>query len=549
MKIHPTLIAIVLIALSSCNSKTKVDQLFYNGKIYTVDSSFTIAEAMVVTDGKIIAVGSNDELTSLYEPEKSIDVSGKYIYPGFHDSHCHFYGYGVDKAKINVTGTNSFEEVLTIVKNNEDKQFCRWVFGRGWDQNDWVEKEYPTNHKLDSLFPDVPVILLRVDGHAALLNSKGLELASLNAKTKIEGGKIILQNGKPTGIIMDNAIDAVYDVMEKISREASEEALLKAQSDCFSVGLTSVTDAGYQNGGLANSIINEIEALHSNGQLIIRVNAMARLEEIDLYRSTGRTTKGRLKVNGFKAYADGALGSRGACLLEPYSDYPESHGMLLSTPDQLRSWFEEVHEIGMQMNVHCIGDSSHRFVLKEYSNILKGSNTNRWRIEHAQVIAPGDLEYYRNSGIIPSVQPTHATSDMYWAEDRVGINRIKGAYAYQSLLECNGMILTGSDFPVESINPLFGFYAAVARKDQQQYPEGGFLSQESLSREDALKAMTIWSAYGAFNEDITGSIEPGKFADFVILEEDLMESNESELFNINVNETWVEGELVYKREE
>jgi predicted amidohydrolase YtcJ len=536
-------------AWMSCNSKIDVDNIFHNGKIYTVDSIFSVAEAMAVNDGKIIAIGTNQEITDSYNSTKKINLNGKAVYPGFHDAHCHFYGYGVDKVKINLVGTTSFDEVINVLEKNSKKRFSGWVFGRGWDQNDWELKEYPTKQRLDSLFPDVPVMLLRIDGHAALLNSKGLELASFSTETHINGGEMLVENGELTGIIFDNAIDSVNVVIAKLSDMESEIALNAAEKDCFEVGLTSVTDAGYHSGGLKEHVIDIIEELYNRNELKIRVNAMAHLDELGLYKESGRYKNGKLTINGFKAYADGSLGSRGACLLKPYNDQPESTGVLLSSPDQLIEWISEVHDINMQLNIHCIGDSAQRFILNEYNKVLQGSNPNRWRIEHAQVINLNDLDLYKVSGVIPSVQPTHATSDMYWAEDRIGSERLKGAYAYKSLLNCNNIILGGSDFPVESINPLYGFYAAVSRKDQKGFPEEGFMPQEALTREEALKSMTIWPAYGAFLENEIGSLERGKNADFVILKDDIMTAPESELFKIKVLETWVEGEQVYLRKE
>jgi predicted amidohydrolase YtcJ len=332
------------------------------------------------------------------------------------------------------------------------------------------------------------------------------------------------------------------------SREASVQAMMNAQEDCFAVGLTTVTDAGFKGGGLKAGIIDLIREMHRDSTLMIRINAMASLDEISRY-TEGRYVSEHLMVNGFKAYADGALGSRGACLLEPYEDKPGSHGFLIHEPAKLKEWIRKADELRMQINIHCIGDSAHRFILNEYNNILQGKNPNRWRIEHAQVIDPADLQLYSRSGILPSVQPTHATSDMYWAEERLGSERMTGAYAYKSLLECNGIILNGSDFPVESINPLFGFYAAVVRKDQAGFPENGFLPSQKLSRAEALKAMTIWAAYGAFMEDITGSIEKGKRADFVILDKDLMIAAEEALYDIKILQTWISGKKVYSRSE
>lgn len=538
------ILAFIIPCVISCSDKQTVDTLLLNGTIYTVDSSFSVVEAMAIDDGVIVATGSTKQIKRKYEGKEVLDLNHLPVYPGFHDAHCHFYGYGIDKEKISLIGTRSFEEVLDVVKNQQNKRFGGWIFGRGWDQNDWEDRSFPDNSAIDSLFPDVPVILLRIDGHAALVNSKALDIAGISESSYIPGGELIMKDGKLTGVLLDNAVDSVHNMVPDASKEASVMAMMKAQDDCFAVGLTTVTDAGFKGGGLKSDIIEVIKEMIRDSTLLIRINAMASLDEISRYNA-GRYTSEHLMVNGFKAYADGALGSRGACLLQPYVDKPGSHGFLIHEPGTLRDWIRAVDELNMQINIHCIGDSAHRFILKEYNNILNGTNPNRWRIEHAQVIDPSDLELYSRSGILPSVQPTHATSDMYWAEDRLGPDRLAGAYAYKSLLECNGIILNGSDFPVESINPIHGFYAAVARQDVDGYPENGFLPEQKLSREQALRAMTSWAAYGAFMEDITGSLEVGKRADLVILEKDLMTAPEEELWRIRVGETRVSGIKVH----
>ncbi len=538
-----------LITCIACNSKQEADHLFINGTIYTVDSSFTVDEAFAVLDGKILMTGSTKDLLKRYSTKNITDLKGNFVYPGFQDAHCHLYGYGIDKNKISLHGTNSFEEILQILRSNKEKLFSGWIFGRGWDQNDWPVKEFPDNIALDSLFPDLPVILLRIDGHAALLNSKALEIAGINENTKIDGGDVIKKEGKLTGVILDNVVDIVYQKMPGIDPELSRTAILAAQSDCYKVGLTSLTDAGFESTGLKYDIIKIFKNLEEGGQLKLRVDAMADPAEADIYRNEGKIKTQRFTVNGFKAYADGALGSRGACLLQPYSDSPTSYGTFLNSPQKLIQYISVAHELNMQINIHCIGDSAQRFVLKAYNNILNGSNPQRWRIEHAQVVNLNDLPLYSKSAIIPSVQPTHATSDMYWAEDRLGSERIKGAYAYRSLLEVNNMIVAGSDFPVESINPLFGFYAAVTRKDQKGYPEKGFMLNESLSREQALRAMTCWAAYGSFREETTGTLEAGKYADFVILDQDIMTAPQEQLYKAAVIETWIQSERVYSAKE
>lgn len=541
-----TITIITTLIHAGCKNGYDADAIYFNGTVYSVNDSFSVFSAFAVKDGKIIALGTDKEMLALNVPEKT-DLMGKTVIPGLHDGHCHFYGYGLDLKKIWLTQTNSFDEVLDIIQSNRNKMVGGWIFGRGWDQNKWPGKSYPDNSKLDSLFPDIPVFLLRVDGHAALANSKALQMAGIDASTVIEGGLIEKKEGRLTGILIDNAADLVSNIIPEFSYADKSEALLNAQRNCFEVGITSVTDAGIESSGLTLEIINIIDSLHATGNLKMRINAMAAPEEIEHYKQHGKIKTERLSVHGFKIYSDGALGSRGACLLEPYSDQPGHSGFLIHSSEKLDSLVMEVAAIGFQLNTHSIGDSSHRLMLQLYGKHTSNLNDHRWRIEHAQVIHPNDFELYKKYKIIPSVQPVHATSDMYWAGDRLGTERVKGAYAYKQLLLQNNMIICGSDFPVEPINPLFGFYAAVARKDQNNYPEGGFQSENALSRKEALRAFTLWPAYGSFREDESGSLEIGKVADFVILEEDIMKIPIEKIWQTKVIATYVNGENVYQR--
>ena len=534
-------ICVISFCWMGCSSSQKVDVIYYNAKIYTVDSAFSIVEAIAIKDGKIIATGSSSDLLKMDATEK-IDLKGQFMYPGFYDAHCHFYGYGVDLKKTWLIGTNSFDEIVDTLVKYKDRRFMGWVFARGWDQNDWTDKSFPVKDKLDSLFPDVPVFLMRIDGHAALVNQKALDLCQVNENTTVVGGEIFKKDGKLTGLLIDNAVDFVKLKIPTPQNADLIEALLSAQKNCFEVGLTNVTDAG-----LDVSTILLIDSLQKANQLKMRMNAMVSFTKnnLEYYRKNGKYHSDRLNVQSFKLYADGALGSRGACLLHPYADMPDHSGFLLSTIDSIIYAAKQAKEIGFQMNTHCIGDSANRLLLKIYGEVLKGKNDLRWRIEHAQVLSPDDFGLFSQYSIIPSVQPTHATSDMYWAKDRIGEESIKTSYAYKQLLKECGLIAAGSDFPVESINPLYGFYAAVVRKDQQNFPENGFQIENALTREEALKAMTIWAAYAGFEESYRGSLEKGKDADFVILEKDLMQADEKELFKIKVLQTHIAGERVF----
>lgn len=538
------LLQVILLFLLSCRQKDPCDHVFYNAKIYTLGKDSLVADAMAVSNGRIVAVGNKEELLAKYQAKDRTDLNGNTVYPGFIDAHCHFYGYGINLSEADLTGTTSWKSVIdTIVKfAAENKE--GWLVGRGWDQNDWDIKTFPTNRELDSLFPDRPVFLQRVDGHACIANQKALELANINSTTKIDGGAVVLSDGRPSGLLLDNAMDVLQRTMPEPSDAVIKVALLKAQANCLAVGLTTVSDAG-----LMKNVITIIDSLQRKRLLKIRVYAMLsdHDENKKYFFNTGPYKTDRLTVRGIKYYADGALGSRGALLLKPYSDAPGTIGLQLNS----REYFEEqarlCYKNGFQMCTHTIGDSANRMMLQVYGKILGGANDKRWRLEHCQVIAPDDFELFQRYSIIPSVQPTHATSDMYWAMDRLGIFRIRGAYAYKDLLNQNGWLVTGSDFPVESINPLFGFYAAVARKDQNNFPEEGFEMKNALSRMEALKAMTIWAAAANFEEEEKGSLEIGKVADFVVLDRDLLTVAADELFKATVEATYINGEKVYAK--
>lgn len=538
------LLGVLVVFLLSCQQKEPCDQIFYNAKIYTLDKDSLIADAMAVLNGRIVAVGKKDDLLKKYQAKERTDLNGNTVYPGFIDAHCHFYGYGINLSEADLSGTDSWQAVLDTIINFAIKNPEGWLVGRGWDQNDWADKSFPSKKQLDSLFPGRPVFLQRVDGHACIVNQKALDQANINASTKIIGGEIVLIDGSPSGLLLDNAMDALQRSMPVPSDAVIKVALLKAQSNCLAVGLTTVSDAG-----LLKNVVTIIDSLHRNTLLKIRVYAMLadNDENKNFFFSTGPYKTDRLTVRAIKYYADGALGSRGALLLKPYSDAPDTRGLQLNS----RAYFEEqamlCNKNGFQMCTHAIGDSANRMILQVYGKILGGINDKRWRIEHSQVIAPDDFELFHRYSIIPSVQPTHATSDMYWAMDRLGVFRIRGAYAYRDLLSQNGWLANGSDFPVESINPLFGFYAAVARKDQNNFPEGGFEMKNALTRMEALKAMTIWAAAANFEDEVKGSIEIGKVADFVVLDRDIMTVAEEDLFKATVEATYINGEKVFDR--
>jgi len=522
--------------------KKEADLIIYNAKIYTLDEQFNTASALVVADGKILAVG-NDEILDTYRADEMLDAVGMSIYPGFYDAHCHFLSYGLSKLqRADLVGTISYDEVLSRVKVHAENKDSEWIEGRGWDQNDWENKEFPDREELDALFPDRPVLLTRIDGHAALVNGEALRMAGITSDTRVVGGEIILDKGQPTGILIDNAIELVREQIPESSSDLKSAAFLKAQQDCFAVGLTSVMDAG-----LPVKDILLIDSLNKDGALKMKINAMLSSTDTNYlsFMQQGEYRTERLHVNSIKLYADGALGSRGACMLEDYSDDPGNHGLIMHPEDYYREVLKNAYQYGFQVNTHAIGDAGNRYILELYGEYLKGPNDRRWRVEHAQIVHPDDFDKFGEFSIIPSIQSTHCTSDMYWADERVGEERIKGAYAWQQLLSQNGWMPNGTDFPIEHISPLRTYYAAVSRKDLDGNPENGFQAEEALSREKALRSITIWAAKSSFEENEKGSLEEGKSADFVIMDEDLMTADEKELPGIKVLYTFVNGEKVY----
>ena len=537
------LLAIIVISFFSCTNKEKTDLLIFNATIYTVDSSFSTAEAMVVKDGKIVATGKTADLEKKYDPKEKLDAGGKFIYPGFIDAHAHFTGYGLNLQTVNVMGTRSWDEVIEKVKIFAAANPEGWITGRGWDQNDWATKDFPTNLKLNELFPDRPVLLRRVDGHAAIANQQALDLAGIKAGDTLTGGEIDEMEGTLTGLLIDNAVGLVAAKIPDASDEKFKNALQAAEKNCFAVGLTTIDDCG-----LSFRSVDKIRKLQTNGDLKMRLYVMLSdaKENYNYLEKSGPIKTDRLNVRSIKVYADGALGSRGACMLQPYNDKPNWSGFLLSTPAHFDSIANYISQKGWQMCTHAIGDSGNRTILTIYAKYLKGKNDLRWRIEHAQVVNENDFNLFGANSIIPSVQPTHATSDMYWAGDRVGSEREKGAYAYKKLLQQNGWIPLGTDFPVEDISTFKTFYAAVVRKDSKGWPANGYQMENSLNREEALRGMTIWAATSNFEEKEKGSLEKGKFADFIILDADIMKEAPEKLLGIKVIKTFLGGEKVYE---
>jgi len=532
------ILPLLLLILTGCEYlKEKVDLVIVNANVYTVDDEFSKAEAFAVQDGKFIAVGTTEEIRDKYTSDQLVDADGRTITPGLIDAHCHFFGLGLKQQVVDLVGTKSFEEVLERVQAFQNENPKDFVLGEGWDQNDWEVKEYPTRKELDKIFPDTPVALSRIDGHALLVNKAALDLAGIDWRTKVEGGEIVKGAMGITGVLVDNPMDLVYSKIPMPDLDARVKALKDAERICLNNGLTTVDDAG-----LDRSTIELIDSLQQTGELSIRVYAMVSNipEDVDYFIYKGPVKTDRLNVRSIKVYGDGALGSRGAVLKKPYSDKWGHYGAMVTPVDEIEDLARRLAISEYQMNTHAIGDSANAVVLRTYQEVLKDKPNRRWRVEHAQIIDSLDFDYFGN-GVIPSVQPTHATSDMYWAEDRLGEERMKGAYAYKKLLDKAGILALGTDFPVEQVSPFLTFYAAVTRKDVEGYPEGGFQTQDVLTREEALRGMTIWAAYSNFEEEEKGSIESGKFADFVIYDKDMMTVPVAEIPGIMAEQTFVNG--------
>ena len=528
------------ILLLSCSSP-EADLIIHNAVVYTVNKDFEKATAVVVKNGKFIAVGGED-LVELYSAKSIVDLNGFPIYPGFIDAHCHFYNFGLLQQQLDLSGTKSFEEVIQRITGYVESNPGVPVLGQGWDQNTWEIKEYPTKEILDQRFPNELIAVKRVDGHALLVNQKVLDLAGINSSTEVDGGVVVRVDGALTGVLIDNAMDSVYQALPKPTIKQQEEALLVAQKICFQNGLTTVDDAG-----LDKEQLELIESMQKRNILDIRVYGMISNtpENLEYYLDKGPIKTERLNIRSVKVYADGALGSRGAALKKDYSDEKGNRGSFVTPVEEIEALAFILAKKGFQMNTHAIGDAANHEVLKAYKKALTIDPDPRWRIEHAQVVSEIDREFF-GSKILPSIQPTHATSDMFWADERLGEGRIKNAYAYKTLLDWSGRVALGTDFPVEHVSPLKTFYASVARTTEKQLPLGGFQIEDGLTRTEALKGMTIWAAYANFEEEIKGSIEVGKMADMVILKEDIMEIDINTVTNIDVVATIVDGVIVYR---
>jgi predicted amidohydrolase YtcJ len=546
-----------LVAQSSNSSTSRArgaaDLIVVNGRVYTVDDSRPMVSAFAVQNGRIVFAGSDREVRALAGSRtRVVDAGGGTVVPGMVDAHAHLLGLGVSLRNVALAGSKTYEEVIArVVERAKTAKPGEWILGRGWDQNLWPEKKFPTHEALTRALPNNPVVLTRIDGHAILANAMAMSAAKVTAATRDpEGGRIErLADGSPAGVFVDNAESLIGRAVPGSTTAQTREAILAAVAEANKWGLVGIHDAGE-----SQRTIDIFESLARAGKFNLRNYVMVSGDSADVahYFAVGPRSAlydGHIWVRAIKLYSDGALGSRGAALLAPYSDDHGNTGLLVTPPAELQRIATGALRRGFQVAVHAIGDRGNRVVLDAYDAALKAVPTadHRFRVEHAQVISPQDIPRFATLGVIPSMQASHQTSDMRWAESRVGPERIKGAYAWRSLLNTGVIIPNGSDFPVEEVNPLISFHSAVSRQDASNWPPGGWYPDQIMTREEALKAMTIWPAYAGFQEKVMGSITPGKYADFVILDRDIMTVPASEILATRVMSTWIGGKAVYSR--
>lgn len=540
---------------SACSNQTETGFIYHNVNGYTLmNSELHQFEALAVVDGKIVATGTDEEILNTYSDFEQFNGKGKTMLPGLIDAHAHVMGLGIQELDVNVVGIESLDETLQVIEEFAAEHPDReWITGRGWNQVLWQENEFPTASDLDEVVLGRPVFLTRIDGHAGWANSMAMELAGIDQTTEDPtGGRIIRDDdGEATGIFIDAAMNLIGTSIPEITEEDSQEALQLAMEEMSKHGLTSVHDAG-----IDQKTWNLYTQTADNDELITRIYAMisGTGNTFDALSDNGPINSyagDMLSLRSVKLYSDGALGSRGAAMLDDYSDDPGNRGLLFHTQEEMNQMLMKGASQGYQMNVHAIGDAGNRQVLDGFEYLEKelGDQDNlRHRIEHAQVVALEDIPRFQELNLIASMQPTHATSDMNMAEDRVGSERIQGAYAWQEFLDQSTVIAAGSDFPVENVNPFYGLYSAVTRKDHGGMPPGGWYSEQSLSRIEALRAFTIDAAYAAHQEQLIGTLEPGKWADFIVIDRDFLNVPASEIWQTEVLETWIAGEKVYQKE-
>jgi predicted amidohydrolase YtcJ len=549
-----TLLTLLLPASAAAQgtASPSADLVVTGARIYTVDEGRPMAAAMAVGGGRVLYVGSErGALAYRGAATRVLDVSGRTVIPGMVDAHGHLLGLGEALSNVDLAGTRSYAEVVArVAARVREAPAGGWIQGRGWDQNDWGDTAFPTHEALSRAVPDRPVILERIDGHAVLANAAAMRLANVTRTTPDpEGGRIIRgADGEPTGVFVDNAQALVARAVPALSRDELRARILAALAEANRWGLTGVHDPG-----VGRETIDEYEALAKEDRFPLRLYAMVADDSADLayYFARGPQNglyEGRLWIRSIKLYMDGALGSRGAALLDPYSDDPDNRGLLVSSPEHVRAVAIEALKHGFQLSTHAIGDRGNRLVLDQYGAALEQVPVadHRFRIEHAQILDPADIPRFAELDVIPSMQAVHQTSDMYWAGKRLGDSRLWGAYAWRSLLDSGVIVPNGSDFPVERVNPLYSFHSAVTRQDENDFPPGGWYPAQRMTREEALKSMTLWPAYAAFQEKEMGSLSPGKYADFVILDRDIMTVAPEQILGTRVMATYLGGKAVYE---
>lgn len=546
-------IAGVALLAGGCGRPEPAELVITGGTIYTMKPERFYVQAIAVSADRIVFVGDEDDALKYRGPDTHVlDLGGGTMLPGLVDAHAHLLNLGNYMAELKVTGTRSAKQIRdTVVARQVDTPKGSWIVGRGWDQNDWDSQRFPTWRELAGTERN-PVYLRRVDGHAAWLNSTALRLCGITATTPDPPGGEILRDadGRPTGVLIDKAVYIAFKKIPPPSRDEKKQRIRRAIAECQRFGLTGVHDAGVLRDDL--EILDELEAA---GELGFRVYAMLDADEDSLFAYEAVQRGPRLDENAYvrvgavKHYADGALGSRGALLLAPYSDRPGHVGFLRNPQQSLAWWVGYAMDNGFQMSVHAIGDGGNRTVIDLYEKEIRGrrARDHRLRIEHAQVLAPEDIERMAKLEIIAAMQPTHCTSDMYWAEKRIGPERIQGAYAWRTLMDAGVVIACGSDFPVEAVSPLWGIYAAVTRRDREGWPEGGWYPEQCMTREEAVAGFTANAAFAEFMEHAKGTIEKGKIADLTILDRDVFEIPPEELLVTQVIGTIVAGRVVYDR--
>ena len=549
-------IAIILLLMGSIASAAETaDTIFINGNIYTVNEKQRRAEAIAVNRDRIIFVGSNEEAKK-FRSKKVVDLSGKTVVPGLTDSHCHIFGIGEREMRLNLEGTNTLEDFLARVKERVAKaKPGEWITGRGWIETFWKPPHFPTRADLDKIAPNNPAFLMRADGHAAVANSAALKVANIDQHTPNQfGGQILKTDGEPNGMLLDNAMDLVAKNIPPSTEAEREEALLLGVDREVKLGWCEIQNAGSE---LSDQEI--IRRAYTAGKIKLRMinAAYGPGEAANALLKNGATLNSfdhRFTQRTIKVIFDGALGSRGAALLAPYSDKPDTSGFLTQTPEDLRPMFKEALRRGIQVETHAIGDRANRLILDLYEEAMRSFPGDkyavpgpRWRVEHAQILSEQDIPRFAKLGVIASMQPSHAISDLFFAPARLGMDRLRGAYAWNSLIKSGAIICGGSDAPVERGEPMIEFYAAVTRKSTNGESHEGWHPEEVVSRENALKMFTLWPAYAAFEEKDKGSIEVGKLADFTVLSNDLMKIPESEILKTRCEMTIIGGEVVYER--